>query len=95
MQQPIKQRCGDNRATEDFAPLCKAAIRGEDHRGLFVTCVDELEEQIAAAGNDREVTDFVDYEQRRPAVEPDLFTKRSFTLCLGQGSQQVRRKALS
>ena len=53
MEQPIEQRRGDNRITEDVAPFGKAAVGSEDHRALFVAGVDELEEQIAAAGDHR------------------------------------------
>ena len=52
VKQPIKECGGDNGITEDLAPFCEAAVRGEDHGSLFVSCIDELEEQIAAAGND-------------------------------------------
>jgi hypothetical protein len=45
-------------------PFCEAAVRGEDHGSLFVSCIDELEEQIAAAGNDWQIADFVDDQQR-------------------------------
>ncbi|KWV60096.1 hypothetical protein AS026_02155 [Rhizobium altiplani] len=34
---------------------------------FFVTCVDELEEQVAAAGDDREITDLVNDQETGPA----------------------------
>jgi hypothetical protein len=64
VKQPIKECGGDNGITEDLAPFCEAAVRGEDHGSLFVSCIDELEEQIAAAGNDWQIADFVDDQQR-------------------------------
>ena len=42
---------------------------------LFVPGVDELEEEIAAAGRDWEVADLVDDEQREPAVVADPLVK--------------------
>ena len=69
MQQPVEQRRCNDGAAEDVAPFRKAAVRGEDHRALFVARIDQLEEQVAAAGYDREVTDLIDDQERGPAVE--------------------------
>ena len=80
VQQPVEQRCGDDWIAEDFAPFCKAAVRGEDHRAFFVAGVDELEEQIAAAGDHRQVADLVDDEQREAAEVPDFLAQRAFAL---------------
>ena len=61
--QPVEQRGCDDRVTEDLAPLREATVRGEDHGALFVTGVDELEEQVGAAGGDWQVTDLVNDQQ--------------------------------
>ena len=53
VEQPVEERGGDDGIAEDLAPFGEAAVRGEDHGALFVAGVDELEEEIAAAGNDR------------------------------------------
>ena len=50
VQQPVQQRGGDDGIPEDFSPFGEAAIGCEDHGTFFVTGVDELEEEIAAAG---------------------------------------------
>lgn len=63
MKKPVEQCCCDNRITKNFAPFCKATIGGEDHGTLLVAGIDELEEEIAAAGHDREIADFVDDQQ--------------------------------
>ena len=42
---------------EDVSPLGEAAVRGEGSWPPLITGVDELEEQIAVARNDREVAD--------------------------------------
>nr|WP_280952198.1 hypothetical protein [Mesorhizobium sp. WSM3868] len=60
MKKPVEQGGCDNGITKNFAPFCKAAIGGEDHGTLLVTGIDELEEQIAAAGHDRQIADLVD-----------------------------------
>lgn len=50
VQQPIEQRGGGDGIAGDLASFGKAAVRGEDHGASFVSGVDELEEQVAAAG---------------------------------------------
>ena len=72
MQEAVEQRGGDNRIAEDFSPFRKAAVGGEDHRAFLVASVDELEEQVAAAQDHRQVADLVDDEQREAAEVPDL-----------------------
>ena len=79
MQQPVEQRGCDHGTAEDVAPFRKAAVRGEDHRALFVARIDQLEEQVAAAGYDREVTDLIDDQERGPAVEPEPLAQRGLS----------------
>jgi len=64
VQQAIQQRRGDNGIAEDLTPFGEAAVGCEDHGALFIAGVDELEEQIAAAGRDGQIADFIDDEQR-------------------------------
>ena len=71
VEEAVEQRRGDDGIAEDVAPFGEAAVGGEDHRALFVAGIDELEEQIAAAGDDRQVADLVDDEQREAAEEAD------------------------
>lgn len=63
MEQAVEQSRGHDCIAEDFAPFGEAAIGGEDHCALFVTGVDELEEQVSTPGDHREVADLVDDEQ--------------------------------
>lgn len=49
VQEPIQQRSRDDGIAEDIGPFREAPIGGQDHRTFFVSGVDELEEQIAAA----------------------------------------------
>ena len=76
MQKAVEERGGDDGVAEDVSPLGEAAVRGEDHGAPLITGVDELEEQIAAARNDREVADFVDNEQGEAAEVSD-FSRRA------------------
>ena len=89
VKEPVQEGRGDDGITKNFAPFGKAAIGGEDHGALFVAGVDELEEQIAAAGNDRQVADFVDDEQREAAEEPDLLAQGAFAFGLGERADEV------
>jgi hypothetical protein len=69
VKQPIEQ-CGcNNGIAEDLAPFGKAAVGGEDHGAALVASIDELEEQIATARNDRQVSDLIHDQERRPAQE--------------------------
>src|SRR5215813_13307226 len=69
MQQPI-QDCGGQGAVmiEDRGPLLEGAVRGEDHRPLFIAKADHLEEQISARLVYREIAELVEDKQRRFGV---------------------------
>ena len=89
MEKPIQQCGGDDRIAEDVAPFGEAAVGGEDHRPLLVAGVDQLEEQVAAAGNDRQVADLVDDEQRGAGEPADALAQASLALGLGQRGDDV------
>src|SRR5512132_2723749 len=89
MEEPIEQRRGDDRVAEDVAPFGEAAVGGEDHRPLFVAGIDQLEEQVAAAGDDRQVADLVDDEQRGAAEPADAFAQASLAFGPGQRGDDV------
>lgn len=89
VEKPVEQRGGDDRISEDLAPFGKAAIGGEDHGALLVSGVDELEEEIAAAGNDRQVADLVDDQEGRPAEIAQALPELTFPLSRGQRGNDV------
>ena len=89
VEQAVKQRRGDDRIAKDVTPFGEAAIGREDHRAAFVACGDELEEQITAAGHDRQVADLVDDQQRGPGKEPDAFMQSTFALGAGKLTEQI------
>lgn len=68
VQKAIEQRGGDDGIAEDVTPFGEAAVGGEDHGALLVSGIDELEEEIATAGNDRQVADLV-YDQEGCSAE--------------------------
>ena len=72
VKEPVQQGRGHDGITKNLAPLGKTAIGGEDHGAFFVAGVDELEEQIATAGSDRQVADLIDDQKREAAEEPAL-----------------------
>jgi hypothetical protein len=51
---------------------------------------DRAREQIAAAGNDWQVTDFVDDKQREVAKEPYLLAQGALALGLGERADELR-----
>jgi hypothetical protein len=62
VKQPIEQRGGDYGT--NLAPFGKAAVGRQDHGTALIAGIDQLEEQIAAAGNDRQISDLVDNQER-------------------------------
>src|SRR3954451_23568713 len=65
------------------ATRTRSTWRGYD-RSVWWLDVDQLEEQVAAAGHDRQVADLVHDQQRRPAEEADLLAQRPLAFRLGQ-----------
>ena len=63
VEQAIQQGRGHDLIAKDLGPLTESAVGGEDHRGALVASVDQLEEEIAAIGADREISDFIDDQQ--------------------------------
>jgi hypothetical protein len=89
VQEPVEERGGHHRVGEDLAPLGKAPVRGEDHRAPLVASVDQLEEQAAAIGHDRQVADLVDDQERSAAEEADLVAQPALALGLGERGNEV------
>src|SRR5689334_25440929 len=76
MQQTIEQSSGHHRVTEDLSSVGEAAVGGEDHGGLLVAGVDQLEELIACAGAHRQIADLIDNEQG-DLLAPEQSARRS------------------
>src|ERR1700709_275312 len=93
MQEPIEKRGRDDGIAEDISPFGEAAVRGEDHRALFIAGVDELEEQVAAAGDDGEVSDLVDDEQGEATEVADPFAQAAFPFGLGERGDDIGERA--
>jgi hypothetical protein len=60
VKQPIEQRGGDYGIAKNLTPFGKAAVGCQDHGTALIAGIDQLEEQIAAAGTDRQISDLVD-----------------------------------
>ena len=80
VQQSVEQGRGDDGIAEHLAPLGEAAVGGEDHGAALVSGVHQLEEQVAAAGHDRQVADLV-YDQ--PYREEMPVNALCCEICLG------------
>jgi hypothetical protein len=88
-QEAIEEPGRDDGIAEDFAPLGEAAVGREDHRAPLIPAIDELEEQIAAARRDRQVSDFVDDKKCWPAQVADAFAQHAIAFGFGQRSNDV------
>ena len=60
VQQSVQQGRGHDIVAEDSAPVLEAAIGGENSGAFLVAGIDQLEEQVGAAGLQGQVTDLVD-----------------------------------
>ena len=92
MEQPVEERGGDDGIAEDVAPFGEAAVGGEDHGALFVARIDELKEQVAAAGGDRQIADLVDNEQRAAAQEADFLAQCTLAFGFGEDGDEVGQR---
>ncbi|GJE68457.1 hypothetical protein LNAOJCKE_5701 [Methylorubrum aminovorans] len=92
VEESVEQGCRHDRITEHFAPLGEAAVRSQDHRPALVARVDELEEQVAATGDDGEVADLVHDQQRGPAEIADALAQGAVALGLGQRGHEVGQR---
>src|SRR5262249_35757042 len=93
MKKSIEQCRGDDWVAEDLTPFCEAAVGSEDHGSALVAGVDELEEQIAAAWDDRQVADFINDEQGEAAEESDLLSQRALAFGLGKRAHEIGERA--
>ena len=75
VKKAIQQRRGDDRIAKHLAPFGKAAVGGEDHGAFLIAGIDQLEEQIAAAGRDRQIADLIDHQQRGARQEADALAQ--------------------
>jgi hypothetical protein len=106
VEQPVEQGGGDDRVAQQFAPFGKATVAGQDHGALFIAGIDQLEEQVGAAGGNRQIADLVpsqpcsrmacrarDDQESRAAVEADLLDQAAFAFGPGQGFDQLGERA--
>ena len=59
VKEAIEKRSGHDGIAEDLSPFGESAIGREDHGATLVASIDELEDQIVAARNDRQIADLV------------------------------------
>ena len=60
VRQSVQQGRGDDVIAEDSAPVLEATIGGEDSGAFLVAGIDQLEEQVGAAGLQGQVTDLIE-----------------------------------
>ena len=59
MQQTVQKRCDYDLIMEEFGPVGKCLVRGDDGAGLLIAISDEPEKQIALLSVYRGVTDLI------------------------------------
>jgi len=65
MQQMVQKRCDYDRVMEEFRPVGKRLVRGDDGAGLLIAIGDEPEKQVALLSVYRGVPDLINYNQGR------------------------------
>ncbi len=65
MQQTVQKRCDYDRVMEEFSPVGKRLVRGDDGAGLLIAIGDEPEKQVALLSVYRGVTDLINDNQGR------------------------------
>jgi len=65
MQQTVQKRCDYDRVMEEFSPVGKRFVRGDDGDGLLIAIGDESEKQVALLSVYRGVPDLINYNQGR------------------------------
>ena len=88
VQQAVKQGGGHDVVAEDGSPVPAAAIGGKDGSALLVTGIDELEEQVGAAGFDGQVADLIDDKQGDPVNIAQARGEGAGAFGLGQGGDE-------
>ena len=89
VQEAVEEGGGHHGVAEDLAPLGEAPVGREDHRAPLVSSVDQLEEQAAAIGDDWQVADLIDDQERSAAEEADLVAQPALALGLGERGDKV------
>jgi hypothetical protein len=59
----VDQGRGDGQVSEDVAPAGEWEVGRQDHGGVFVAAGDELEERVRGVLFNRDVADFINYEE--------------------------------
>ena len=70
VEEAIKDGGGDYRITEQFLPVAKTFVGGNDGRASFVAMRDELEEEISLLSSDREIADLINDHQAGTEIGP-------------------------
>jgi hypothetical protein len=74
---------------EDGGPVFEDLVGAEDDRAGLVALADDLEEQVGPVLVDGQVADFIDHQQWRASVLPDLLNQSPGVLRGGQGVDDV------
>jgi hypothetical protein len=82
MQEPVENRRGEDLVVEDFAPVGKALVAGDNEAAALVPPDQEPEEETGFLAREREVAELVEDQQPRirelleRAIQPVLVGAR-------------------
>ena len=65
MKQTVQERCDYDRIMEEFSPVGKRLVRGNNSAGLLIAIGDESEKQVALLSVYRSVPDFINDDYGR------------------------------
>src|SRR3954453_6830095 len=91
MQQAIEDGCGDDRISEDRAPLAIALVRSQDDRASFVACTDELEEDSGPEIIQWQIAHLIDDEDLGSKIDTHAPIKPCFAIGAAEISDQIMR----
>ena len=90
MEEAVEDGGGDGGVTvKDGCPLLEGFVGGEYDGATFVTCADNLEEEIGPALIDGKVSDLIQNEERWGEVSAQLGFERAFGMCGAEGVDNV------
>ena len=63
MRELVQQRSRNLRIAKDAAPFAEREVRGDYQRDTFVEIADQMEQQCAAIGGERQVAQLIENDQ--------------------------------
>lgn len=92
MKQPVQDGCGNDRISEDRAPIAVAFVRSENDAASFVTGTDKLKENGCTQIIEWQVPHFVDDENFGRQIDAHAPIESAFTVSTSKIVDQIMRR---